>query len=269
MPDYSQIEVWVFAFVANERRMKEALLRGSDFHLNTADSAWGHRKNFCTCGRWKEVRQEMRRNKSFVIVWDAEKSLHKKGCLIKWWRQRAKMILFSRLYGGGVGKIAFLIRCSEDEAVEFIDEFNDNLPGVKTYMDSLVEEVRESGRLINLFGREYPIERERAYKAVNYMIQGSCSEIMKRALVRIDRYLSAEFPRSYVVGSVHDEAIQEIHVEDHSRQLMRSIVALMQKDSHYVPNLTRPLPVGMKITRTNWSEAKEVNLSKFILKRAA
>src|SRR5690606_20948048 len=123
MPDYSQIEVWVFAFVANEKSMKRALLSGSDFHLSTARAAWGHRDDFCTCGRWKEVEQELRRNKSFAVSWDIEKHKHKKGCLIKWWRQRAKMILFSRLYGGGIGKVAFLIRCSLEEAENFVNDF--------------------------------------------------------------------------------------------------------------------------------------------------
>ena len=253
MPDYSQIEVWAFAFVAKEKSMIEALLSGQDFHLSTAAAAWGHRKDFCTCGVDKHWRQKLPRE------------LHKKGCLIKWWRQRAKMILFSRLYGGGQKKIAFLIRCTLEEAAEFIEDFNSNLPGVKEYMDDLVQEVRETGKLINLFGREYPIDREFAYKAVNYMIQGSCAEVMKRALVRIDRYLQTHYPKSHVIGSVHDEALQEIHRDDHSVFLMQKIVKIMQADSHYIPNLSVPLPVGMKITTTHWSAAKEVTF----LKRAA
>jgi len=246
MPDYSQIEVWVFAFAANEKAMMDALLSGQDFHLSTAGAAWGHRDDFCTCGvdpRWKNR---------------LPRELHKKTCLIKWWRQRAKMILFSRLYGGGIGKVAFLIRCSMEEAAEFVDQFNANLPGVKRYMDRLVEEVRESGMLINLFGREYEIDRHKAYKAVNYMVQGSSAEIMKRSIVRVDNFLRADYSGSYVVGTVHDELISEIYEGHHSAQLMSKIIKLMQVDSHRIPNLQIPLPVGMKYTRTDWSHAKEV-----------
>jgi DNA polymerase I-like protein with 3'-5' exonuclease and polymerase domains len=278
MPDYSQIEVWAFAFEANEETMKASLLSGSDFHLSTANSAWGSRKDFCTCGRWKEVLQEMRRNKKFILVWDDEKQHHKKGCLIKWWRQRAKMILFSRLYGGGVGKIAFLIRCSKKQARKFIEEFNENLPGVSMYMERVIQQVRDTGTLTNLFGREYPIDRDLAYKAVNYQIQGSCAEIMKRAIVRVNSHLIEEYPGewnwvqdddgdwfedydgSHVCGTVHDEMINEIKLEDHSKQLMREIISLMQVDSKIIPNLPVPLPVGMKWTTTNWSEAKEISL---------
>lgn len=264
MPDYSQIEVWCFAFVAKEKAMMKALLRGNDFHLATADAAWGSRPNFCTCGRWKEVQQEMARNPKFLLVWDIEKAYHKKGCFIKWWRQRAKMLLFSRLYGGGLGKVAFLIRCTVEEAREFIEEFNEKLPGVQGYMDSLSEEIRETGRLVNLFGREYELDKSKAYKGVNYMVQGSCAEIMKRAVVRTDEHLRTNYPAdeqpdgSYVIGTVHDELIAEIAEEHHSGQLMQEIVKIMQMDSHYIPNLKVPLPVGMKFTRTNWSAATDV-----------
>ena len=254
MPDYSQIEVWVFAFIAKEKSMMEALLSGQDFHLSTAAAAWGHRKDFCTCGVDRHWRQKLPRE------------LHKKACLIKWWRQRAKMILFSRLYGGGQKKIAFLIRCDLEEAAEFIEDFNRNLPGVKSYMDELVEEVRETGVLVNLFGREYEIERDRAYKAVNYMIQGSCAEILKRALVRTDDYLRTEYnDTSHLIGTVHDEILYEILLADHSVRLMRKIIQLMQVDSSVVPNLPVPLPVGLKMTTSHWSAAKEVTF----LKRAA
>lgn len=266
MPDYSQIEVWVFAFVAKEKAMMRALLSGSDFHLSTARAAWGYRDDFCTCGRWKEVEQEFKRNKAFIVSWDIEKNKHKKGCLIKWWRQRAKMILFSRLYGGGIGKIAFLIRCSMAEAEEFVNDFKENLPGVADYMERTIGEVRETGILTNLFGREYAIEKKFAYKAVNYMVQGSSAEILKRAMVRIDDYLRAHRPMSHLVGNVHDEILAEIHLRrDHSASLMRKIVHLMQVDSKFIPNLPVPLPVGMKLASSSWHDAKEVTF----LKRAA
>ena len=266
MPDYSQIEVWVFAFIANEKAMIKALLGGHDFHLSTAKAAWGHRDDFCTCGRWAVTEKMLKKDPKFVINWDMEKGKHDKGCLIKWWRQRAKMILFSRLYGGGIAKVAWLIRCSLGEAEEFVTDFNNNLPGVASYMSNLIEEVRETGKLVNLFGREYPIDSKFAYKAVNYQVQGSSAEVLKRALVRIDRLLRKEYPKSHLVGTVHDEIIAEIYKRDHSASLIREIIRLMQVDSKYIPNLPVPLPVGMKMTSSSWHEAKEVW---FLNKKAA
>lgn len=244
MPDYSQIEVWIFAFAAKEKVMMRALLSGEDFHLATATQAWGKRKDFCTCGAG--VGKSMKE--------------HQKGCLVKWWRQRAKMILFSRLYGGGIGKISQLIRCDRDEAEEFVNEFNDKLPGVRRYMDTLIDEVERTGRLVNLFGREYIIDSDRSYKAVNYMVQGSAAEVMKRALVRVDQHLIRKYSGSYVVGTVHDELIAEIMRAHHSRRLMREIIRIMQIDSHFIPNMPVPLPVGMKWASVNWSLASEVDI---------
>jgi len=275
-PDYSQIEVWVFAFTANEESMKAALLSGSDFHLNTARSAWyeANKRDFCTCGRWKEVEQEIRRNKHFILIWDEEKKKHKKGCLITWWRQRAKSLLFSRLYGGGIDKIAQLIRCTRKEAIRFISQFNENLPGVAEYMANTVQTCRDTGVLVNLFGREYQIDRSKAYKAVNYQIQGSSAEVMKRAIVRVNEHLTTKYPGewaedpdgndeylgSHVIATVHDSMLAEIHPDDHSKRLMREMIELMQVDSHVVPNLHVPLPVKMEWTNSSWPEAQEISL---------
>jgi len=276
VPDYSQIEVWVFAFDANEEVMKAALLSGSDFHLSTARSAWyeSNKRDFCTCGRWAEVEQEMRRNKTFVLIWEEEKPKHKKGCLITWWRQRAKSLLFTRFYGGGIDKVAQLIRCTRKEAVKFIEEFNENLPGVEAYMDETVQRVRDTGVLVNLFGREYHIDRHFAYKAVNYQIQGSSAEIMKRAIVRVNDHLTTAYPGewtrdpydndeylgSHVIGTVHDQLLAEIHPDDHSKRLMREIIRLMQADSHVIPNLPVPLPVKMEWSHSSWPDAEEISL---------
>jgi len=249
MPDYSQIEVWIFAFAAQEPSMMKALLDGADFHLSTAYAAWGDRPDFCSCGAREEYEH-----------WWEDKKLHQKFCLLNWWRQRAKMILFSKLFGGGLGKIAELIRCPESQAREFVRDFETRLPGVRRYMDDLVTQVRKDGILVNLFGREYPIEPDRAYKAVNYMVQGSAAEVMKRAIVRVDRHLRLYYPGSCVVGTVHDELIAEIKRKHHSKQLMREIIELMQIDSHHVPNLPVPLPVGMKWTHSNWHMAQEIDL---------
>lgn len=245
MPDYSQIEVWIFAFVAKEETMMRALLRGEDFHLSTARAAWGHRDDFCSCGAGKTKP----RNK------------HSGHCLLQWWRQRAKMILFSRFFGGGVGKVAELIRCPMNQAKQFVDDFNRSLPGVPRYIDRLSNKIAREGILVNLFGREYPIERDRAYKGVNYMVQGSAAEIMKRALVRVDELFEKEMPENHVVGTVHDELVNEIHPKWHSKWLMREIIKLMQVDSHYVPGMNVPLPVGMKYTNTAWTYAKKVRLT--------
>lgn len=223
MPDYSQIEVWIFAFQSGDSVMCEALLGGHDFHLSTAKAAWGDRKDF---EQYK-----------------------------KWWRQRAKMILFAKFYGGGIDKIAFLIRCMRSEASQFVQDFDQRLPGIPRYMKRLTNKVRREGILVNLFGREYPINPDLAYRAVNYMIQGTAAEVMKRAMIRIDKI----HKNLRLMGTLHDEVFLELPNRLHSKSLMIEIQSAAQEDSANC-GLPVPFPIGFKMTKTNWSEAEEVEL---------
>lgn len=225
MPDYSQIEVWIFAFQAQGDVMCKALLSGHDFHLSTAQAAWGDRDDF---EKFK-----------------------------KWWRQRAKMILFSKFYGGGIDKIAELIRCSREEAEQFNSDFNQGMPEVLRYTKRLSNQVRRDGHLDNLFGRRYPIDPNLAYRSVNYMIQGSAAEVIKRAMIRIDRLTQKKYRRVRLVGTLHDELFIELPINHHSPDLVSDLKCAMQKDSKLV-GLPVPLPVTFKLVKTNWSEAEEL-----------
>lgn len=268
MPDYSQVEVWIFACLAGDKAMLKALLSGNDLHLYTARNAWGNNDDFCTCGRWDSVRRELKRNPDLVISWDIEKARHDKKCMIRFWRMRAKEILFSRMYGGGnkmTGKIAFLMRKGLAAGKAFIEQFDMAMPGIKTFIRSTIDEVEETGVMVNIFGREYRLDKKFAYKSVNYAVQGSAADILKRASVRIDDLLRTDYPRSHFMGNIHDEELLEIHLSDHSPRLMRAVLNCMQADSKHVPNLTVPLPVALKITNSCWSEARDVTF----LRRAA
>jgi DNA polymerase I-like protein with 3'-5' exonuclease and polymerase domains len=244
LPDYSQIEVWVFAFCAQEKAMIEALLSGHDFHFSTARAAWGDRDDFCTCGSG-----------------DLYDPKNHENCLSKWWRQRAKMILFSKFYGGGLDKIADLIRCSKKEARGFVEDFENQMPGVPQYMRRLVSEVSETGILINLFGREYRINPSFAYKSVNYMIQGSSADVLKRSLVRLDRLFRRHYPEAFLCGSVHDEVVIELPEEYHNELFMRQIIKEMQRDSRVVPGLKIPLPVTMAVADDHMSGKEDYKLA--------
>ena len=268
MPDYSQVEVWIFASLSGDEAMLQTLISGTDLHLRTARRAWEHLREFCTCGRWQKVWVPiLKTEKEPRIKWDVEKALHQKTCMIRFWRMRAKEILFSRMYGGGnrmVGKIAFMMRKGLAAGKEFIRQFDDAMPGIKTFIATTVENVEDTGLMINCFGREYHLNPKWAYKSVNYAVQGSAADVLKRATVRIDRLLKKKYPRSHLIGSIHDEFVLEIHLEDHSPKLMREVMRCMQADSHMIPNLPShiPLPVALKITTTTWNEARDVTFLK-------
>lgn len=269
LPDYSQVEIWIFAFLSGDNGMKKALLNGTDLHLYTARTAWGQFRDFCTCGRWRKViAPQLEQNPDLVITWDIEKQRHTKKCMIRFWRMRAKEIFFSRTYGGGnkmTGKIAFLMRKGLEAGKKFIQKFDKRLPGIRKFIDRTIEEIETTGFTKNAFGREYHLDKQFAYKGVNYDVQGTAADVLKRAMVRVDELLRAKYPKSHLVATIHDELVIEVHLDDHGAPLMREILTTMQADSHIIPGLTVPLPVAMKITNTNWAEARDV----VFLKRAA
>ncbi len=225
LPDYSQIEVWVFSFLAQEQAMMKALLEGRDFHSAIAQQIWGHTENY-------KANPE-----SF--------------------RKRAKLLMFGKLYGGGAKKIAYLIDSSIEEAKEFIYDFNEKLPGVNRFTNQMINRVVREGKIQNPFGRYYYIKSDFAYKAVNYLVQGSSADILKRSMIRIHELFQERWKGCRILLTLHDELVMEIPKEYHSKQLMREIIEEMQRDSAKV-NVPVPLPVGMKIATKRWAYTQEI-----------
>lgn len=225
LPDYSQIEVWVFSFLAEEKAMMQALLAGRDFHGAVAEQVWGNHPEFHT-------------NPSY-------------------YRKRAKLLMFCKLYGGGVKKVAYLTDATEAEARQFVQDFDSRLPGVNLFMNRMVNRVRREGKILNPFGRTYYIDANFSYKAVNYLVQGTSADILKNAMIRIDKLFRKRWKGCHILLTLHDELVLEVPLEYHSKQLMREIIYEMQRDSALV-SVPVPLPVGMKIAKHRWSDTKEI-----------
>lgn len=236
LPDYSQIEVWLFAFLSGETKMQETLLSGRDYHGTIALQVFGHRADF-------EEHSD-------------------------YYRKCAKLIMFCKLYGGGPKKMATLLKMGMEAAIEFIEQYEAELPGVKRFMDKMIDEASENGEIYNVFGRRYEFEPNFAYRAVNYLIQGTAADVMKNALVNVDEVLRTQWddqPR--LLLTIHDEIIVEVPEEMHSARLMKAIIRGMQRDQKIL-GLPVPLPVEMKVVRSDqyWHHATKV---KFLNRRAA
>lgn len=227
LPDYSQIEVWLFAYSAQEPAMIKALLSGHDFHGAIARQVWGDRPDF---------------EKNWVH-----------------YRKRGKLIMFCKIYGGGAQAVADLLGCTKEEAAGFIQEYDSMFPGVRTFMKRMVNRVEREGKIYNPFGRVYYIDSRFSYKATNYFIQGSAADIMKEAMIAVDNVLK-KWPGSELLLTLHDELIPEIPLKFHCKKLMRQIVLAMQGDFHKPFNMPNPLPVSMKIATKRWSDTLEIKL---------
>lgn len=229
LPDYSQIEVWVFAFLSGEESMTKALLSGQDFHASVAEMVWGENKDYI------------------------ERKEH--------YRKRAKNLMFCKLYGGGIGKIAMMTNSTEAEASKFVGEYNKKFPAVELFMNRMINKVSREGKIINPFGRVYFIERDKAYKSTNYIVQGTSADVLKEAMIHVDNLFETKWKGARILLTIHDELVLEIPEELHCKRLMREIVKAMQKDSS-VLGCPVPFPVGMKIAKKYWSHTKDIEFIK-------
>jgi DNA polymerase-1 len=228
LPDYSQIEVWLFAFLSGEKKMQETLLSGVDYHGNIAKQVFGNRPDF---------------------VEHAE-----------YYRKCAKLIMFCKLYGGGAKKMATLLKMGLAAAIEFIEQYERELPGVKLFMDRMINLAEAEGEIFNPFGRRYVFEPDYAYRAVNYFIQGTAADVMKNALVNVDELLRTRWDGGpQLLLTIHDEIIVEVPLEYHSVPLMRDVIRGMQRDQKLL-GLPVPLPVEMKLVRSHeyWHQATKI-----------
>lgn len=249
VPDYSQIEVWIFALLSKDKTMLDTLYGGGDFHGNIASLIWG--------SLWDEKIAKSAENlKPHEMSSDQKKHLKTK----KRWRKRAKNVMFTKLYGGGLGRVAETIGCSTSEAEVFVDQYDERLPGVRQYMHETIGLAKRQGYVINPFGRRYPIHRDVAYKATNYLIQGTAAEVMKNGMVRVDGLCQKDYlDQMYLLLQIHDELIVEVAKEAHSIRAMQDVVTAMSADYKEL-GCKIPFPVGMKIAEERWSECQDVLL---------
>lgn len=249
LPDYSQIEVWVFAFLSGDPTLQAPLLAGLDYHGVIAQQIWGH--------LWNKEEVEILKHKKPEELTKAESELLR---MVKKCRGRSKLIQFCKLYGGGTARVAELLGVSLEEAETFVRDYDARLPGVKTFMKKMVDRARRDGHILNPFGRRYPVQRDYAYRAVNYLVQGSSAELMKNALVRVSNF--CELPewrgRVHVLLTIHDEIVVEATTEAHSPRLMRGVVEAMQGNDHRIIGSPKPFPVGMKIATERWALTQEI-----------
>ncbi len=187
--DYSQIELRVLAHFAQDRYLADAFAAGRDIHAETA------RKVFHVSG---DVSSEQRRI--------------------------AKVVNFGLLYGMGPFRLAGDLKISQREAKQIIDEYFDAFPGIRTFMANAVETTRATGYSSTMFGRRRRISdinsanhqlRTAAERmALNMPVQGTAADIIKIAMVRLDRRLRAQGLRADIVLQVHDELVLEVDDAD-------------------------------------------------------
>ena len=162
----------------------------------------------------------------------------------KFYRQLAKTITFGVIYGIGKDKLAGQLNTSPKEAGKYKAEYFKNITGSKKFFDSVVRMVEQRGWVKSKYDRIYKVDRDKGYRAVNYLIQGTSADLLSERMIEVDKFLTGT--NSKMLLQVHDEIICEIHKDD--ALLIPQIRDILQENS-----LGIPLMVDMELCEPSWA----------------
>jgi DNA polymerase-1 len=224
--DYSQIELRILAHVSGEPKLREAFARGEDIHTATAAEVLGVEPAKLTA---------------------AERSI-------------AKMINFGIVYGISAFGLSENLEIPREQAQEYIDAYLARFPLVQDFISRTIEQAERDGYVTSLLGRRRPVPelrvRNRATRgfgervAVNFVMQGSNADIIKVAMVAIERRLREEGRSARLVLQVHDELLLEAPDAETS-----AVKELVREEMCSAYPLDPPLAVDVG-AGDSWAEAK-------------
>jgi len=226
--DYNQIEMRILADLADVKELKKAFKNNEDIHSLTASQIFNV--------DIKKVNQDQRR--------------------------KAKAINFGIIYGISQYGLAKQINVSNYDAEEFLNAYFSKFPEIKVYMDQTIKFCRKSGFVNNIFGRKshfinindknYNVRNFQERAAINAPIQGSASEIMRMAMIRLNKKLNEQ--KNYntkMLLQIHDELIFETPKNEAkriSKLIIEEMSSVANSDQH---SFSIPLTVDLNLG-DNW-----------------
>ena len=224
--DYSQIELRILAHCSGDEQLINAYKEARDIHRITASQV-------------------------FHIPFDEVTDLQ---------RRNAKAVNFGIVYGISSFGLSEDLSITKKEAAQYIENYFKTYPGIKTFLEKSVEHAKEKGYVVTLFGRRRPVPElassnfmQRAFGervAMNSPIQGTAADIMKIAMIGVNRRLKEAQMKSRLVLQVHDELLIEAH-----RDEVEQVKEILAYEMEHAASLLVPLDVDMHVG-DNWYEAK-------------
>jgi DNA polymerase-1 len=167
-------------------------------------------------------------------------------------RQVGKTLNFSIIYGGGTPTIMRQLGVNYKEAKRLLAAYHDTRPGIKLLNQSIAETLDMRGYIQSLYGRRLHVLE--SHKALNALIQGSAADLMRDAVVRVDKYLYANYA-THIVNIVHDELILDAD-RNEIVTLVNQIPTLMGNNT--VEEFVR-IETDCEISYTNWADKEPYN----------
>ena len=229
--DYNQIEMRILADMADVKELKKAFKNNQDIHSLTASQVFGVPIS--------KVNEDIRR--------------------------KAKAINFGIIYGITQYGLAKQIAVSNQEALDFISAYFRKFPEIKEYMNSTIKTCRKEGYVSNIFGRRIHLRgindknfsvrsfQERA--AINAPIQGSAADIIRLAMIKIDKIIEADYKNKVkMLLQIHDELIFECLKKDEVeiKKIIKDTMVSISTSDHHMFSI--PLEVSIN-SGNNWGEA--------------
>jgi DNA polymerase-1 len=163
-------------------------------------------------------------------------------------RKHAKTVNFGLLYGTGVEKLAVMLGISVEDARHLKAKYFSKLPNVERFIKNVIQTARNEGQIYNKFGRVYTfLDRNFAYKAPNYLIQGGTSDAMRNAMINCHDILEGTLSR--MILQVHDELLFEIHKSE-----MHLIPLLKEAMKKAYPYRLLAMDVDVEYSNESWQD---------------
>lgn len=223
--DYSQIELRLMAHLSGDKNLRRAFLADEDIHAATAGEVFNL----------------------------------KPGEITSAWRRRAKAINFGIIYGISAYGLSEQLQISPEEAKAYIESYFNRYPQVNEFIQKTIAEAHKNGFITTMFGRKRPLPElqssnynERMFgerAAVNGVLQGTAADIIKMAMINIDRFLLNEGLLSKLILQVHDELVLEVAPleQDYVGQKVKELM-------EHVCQLQVPLKVDLSF-KDNWGNS--------------
>jgi DNA polymerase-1 len=223
--DYSQIELRLLAHLSQDPVLIESFQQGQDVHARTASELFGVSLNAVSAAQ----------------------------------RRQAKTINFGIIYGMGALRLGRSLGIPLKTAQEYIEQYFKRYAGIKAYMDGVLLEARKCGYVTTLLGRRRYVPDLQSKNAqlaaaaermaVNTPIQGTAADLIKMAMVEIDKRLAKEKAPARMLLQVHDELLFEVQ-----EQKLHKVKTLVRECMESVMELRVPLQVDLGVG-ANWAEA--------------
>ena len=224
--DYSQIELRILAHMAHVTNLIDAFNQGKDIHRHTAALVFGVKD--------EEVTPQM--------------------------RSQAKAVNFGIIYGMSEFRLSKDIGMSIQEARNFINKYFETYPEVKTYMDEVVEVCKKQGYVSTLLNRKryiptindknFMVRQQAQRYAMNTPIQGTGADILKLAMIEVDKALKEKHLKSQMILQVHDELIFDVFEDE-----LEEVMSLVKEKMENCIKMDVPLIVEGNYAK-NWCELK-------------